>query len=98
LCQDKQDEKEFNMELKPLFEKLEQYGIFSKADYIEQAFSRNIGLFTKEEQERLSHAKIGIPGMGGVGGIHFMTMVRTGIGHFHISDFDVYEPVNVKGC
>lgn len=92
----KQDEEEFNMELKPLFEKLEQYGIFSKADYIEQAFSRNIGLFTKEEQERLSHAKIGIPGMGGVGGIHFMTMVRTGIGHFHISDFDVYEPANVN--
>ena len=92
----KQDEKEFNMELKPLFEKLEQYGIFSQADYIEQAFSRNIGLFTKEEQDRLSHAKIGIPGMGGVGGIHFITMVRTGIGYFHISDFDEYEPGNIN--
>ena len=34
--------------------------------------------------------------MGGVGGGHFMTMVRTGIGHFHISDFDAFEPANIN--
>ena len=84
------------MDLAPLFKKLEDYGIFSEKDYREQAFSRNIGLFTPKEQERIAGASIGIPGMGGVGSVHFMTMVRTGVGTFHISDFDEYEPVNVN--
>jgi molybdopterin/thiamine biosynthesis adenylyltransferase len=79
-----------------LIQKLGQYGISSRDDYISQAFSRNIGLFSREEQERLSRARVAIPGMGGVGGGHFITMVRTGIGRFHISDFDVYEPANVN--
>ncbi len=84
------------MEIEPLMEKLKEYNIFSQKDYFSQAFSRNIGLFTQEEQDRLAVAKIGIPGMGGVGGVHFITMVRTGVGNFHISDFDVYEPANVN--
>ena len=84
------------MDLAPLFEKLEAYGIFSEKEYREQAFSRNIGLFTPKEQERIAGARVGIPGMGGVGSVHFMTMVRTGVGNFHISDFDEYEPVNVN--
>lgn len=84
------------MDLAPLFAKLEDYGIFSEKEYREQAFSRNIGLFTPQEQERIARARIGIPGMGGVGSVHFMTMVRTGVGNFHIADFDVYEPVNVN--
>nr|NJM04333.1 hypothetical protein [Desulfobacula sp.] len=79
-----------------LIKKLGQYGISSQAEYISQAFSRNIGLFSREEQERLSRARVAIPGMGGVGGGHLITMVRTGIGRFHISDFDVYEPANVN--
>lgn len=84
------------MDLAPLFAKLEDYGIFSAKDYREQAFSRNIGLFTPQEQEKLAEARVGIPGMGGVGGVHLMTMVRTGVTNFHISDFDIYEPVNVN--
>ena len=84
------------MEIFPLMEKLKEYGVLSQKDYWGQAFSRNIGLFTLEEQDRLAQARIGIPGMGGVGGVHFMTMVRTGVGNFHISDFDVYEPANVN--
>lgn len=84
------------MDTAPLIEKLKQYGIFSKQEYYDQAFSRNIGLLTEKEQEKLSNAVVGIPGMGGVGGSHFMTMVRTGVGRFHISDFDVYEPANIN--
>jgi molybdopterin/thiamine biosynthesis adenylyltransferase len=34
--------------------------------------------------------------MGGVGGIHLITLVRTGVGKFHIADFDVYEPANIN--
>jgi len=84
------------MDLAPLFAKLEDYGIFSDKDYREQAFSRNIGIFSPQEQEKIAGARVGIPGMGGVGSVHLMTMVRTGVGNFHISDFDEYEPVNVN--
>lgn len=79
-----------------LIEKLKSYNIFTEEAYLKEAFSRNIGLLTEQEQEKLAKAKIAIPGMGGVGGIHFMTMVRTGVGRFNISDFDIYEPANVN--
>lgn len=84
------------MEIQFLLDKLREYNIFSSGEYNKQAFSRNIGLLTEQEQNTLSQARIAIPGMGGVGGVHLMTMVRTGIGHFHLSDFDVYEPANVN--
>lgn len=65
-------------------------------EYMNEAFSRNIGLLTKEEQERLSNSKVAIPGMGGVGGVHLISLVRSGVGKFHLADFDIFEPVNVN--
>lgn len=59
-----------------------------------QAYSRNIGWLTTEEQEILRHKRIGIAGMGGVGGVHLLTLARLGIGAFHIADFDVFDIVN----
>lgn len=59
-----------------------------------QAFSRNIGWVTAEEQELLRHKRVAIAGMGGVGGIHLLTLARLGIGAFHIADFDVFDIVN----
>lgn len=59
-----------------------------------QAFSRNIGWVTPEEQEILRHKRVAIAGMGGVGGIHLLTLTRLGIGAFHIADFDVFDIVN----
>ncbi len=79
-----------------MFEILNRYGIRNHEDYRLQAFSRNIGLLTLEEQKKLSDAKVAIPGMGGVGGVHLITLARTGIGKFHIADFDIYEPVNIN--
>ncbi|MDD4272877.1 MAG: ThiF family adenylyltransferase [Desulfobacter postgatei] len=76
--------------------KLQEYGIFSQKEYHAEAFSRNIGLLSPSEQEALAKARIAIPGMGGVGGAHLITMVRTGIGRFNLADFDVYEPANVN--
>jgi molybdopterin/thiamine biosynthesis adenylyltransferase len=75
---------------------LQALGISSAATYREAAFSRNIGLFSPGEQERLAEARVAIPGMGGVGGVHLINLVRTGIGRFHLADFDQYEPVNVN--
>jgi molybdopterin/thiamine biosynthesis adenylyltransferase len=77
-------------------DKLKRYNILDGEDYLFEAFSRNIGIFSKKEQKRLFDARIAIPGMGGVGGTHFLTMVRTGVGNFHVADFDCYEPVNIN--
>ncbi len=58
------------------------------------AFSRNLGWLTQAEQERLRHCRIAIAGMGGVGGIHLLTLVRLGVGKFNIADFDTFDQVN----
>ncbi len=80
------------MDKNTLLSRLRDFGIHTKEQYIAEAFSRNIGLLTEAEQEKLANATVAIPGMGGVGGIHLITMVRTGIGRFHIADFDTFEP------
>jgi molybdopterin/thiamine biosynthesis adenylyltransferase len=58
------------------------------------AFARNLGLVNPEEQERLRSSRVAIAGMGGVGGIHLITLARLGIGAFHIADPDDFELVN----
>lgn len=59
-----------------------------------EAFSRNIGWVTEQEQSILRHKRIAIAGMGGVGGIHLLTLARLGIGAFHLADFDEFDQVN----
>lgn len=71
-------------------------GLLSEEKFLREAFSRNIGLVTPAEQDILSRAKIAIPGMGGVGGNHLLTLVRTGFTRFHLSDFDTFEPANLN--
>jgi molybdopterin/thiamine biosynthesis adenylyltransferase len=60
----------------------------------EEAFSRNRGLVTPAEQQKLRESRVAIAGMGGVGGVHLMTLVRLGIGRFTIADPDVFELAN----
>jgi len=62
-------------------------------DYNE-AFSRNLGWVTEEEQAQLRSKRIAIAGMGGVGGSHLLTLSRLGIGAFSLSDFDSFELAN----
>ncbi|EAQ98948.1 ThiF family adenylyltransferase [Congregibacter litoralis] len=62
-------------------------------DY-EDAFSRNIGWLSLEEQQLLRNKRIAIAGMGGVGGDHAVRMARLGAGRFTISDLDVFEQAN----
>ncbi len=58
------------------------------------AFSRNLGVVSREEQERLKAAKVGVAGLGAAGGASLHTLVRIGIGSFHIADIDDYEMIN----
>lgn len=59
-----------------------------------QAFSRNIGWVTEAEQAKLKNSRVAIGGLGGVGGVHLLTLARLGVGKFNISDFDVFDLVN----
>ncbi|MHB1038348.1 MAG: ThiF family adenylyltransferase [Pirellulales bacterium] len=60
----------------------------------EEAFCRNLGLISAGEQERLRRSRVAIIGMGGVGGIHLMTLARLGIGGFSVADPDHFELAN----
>lgn len=60
----------------------------------EQAFSRNIGWVTPNEQASLRGKRVAIAGGGGVGGVHLLTLARLGVSHFHIADFDTFDIVN----
>jgi len=62
-------------------------------DYHE-AFSRNLGWVTEQEQDRLRSGRVAIAGMGGVGGFHLLTLSRLGVGAFNLADFDTFGLVN----
>lgn len=65
----------------------------SKWSYAE-AFSRNLGLISAAQQETLRRTRVAIAGLGGVGGIHLVTLARLGVGRFTIADPDVFETAN----
>lgn len=64
-------------------------------DY-QEAFSRNIGWLTREEQASLRGKRVAIAGLGGVGGVHLLTLARLGIGKFHLADFDTFDLANMN--
>jgi len=60
----------------------------------DEAFSRNVGWLTRQEQDLLRHKRVAIAGLGGVGGVHLLTLCRLGIGKFHLADFDRFDLAN----
>lgn len=62
----------------------------------DEAFSRNIGWITEWEQLKLRRKRVAIAGMGGVGGVHLLTLARLGIAAFHIADNDRFELANIN--
>jgi molybdopterin/thiamine biosynthesis adenylyltransferase len=62
----------------------------------DEAFVRNRGLISPEEQERLRHARVAIAGMGGIGGIDLVTFARLGIGRFSIADPETFAVANTN--
>ena len=65
----------------------------SRFDY-QQAFSRNLGWLTEEEQQTLRGKRVAIAGLGGVGGVYLTTLARLGVGRFNIADLDRFEVEN----
>lgn len=64
--------------------------------FFHDAFIRNIGLLTEEEQKILRESRVAIVGCGGVGGYHLLTLLRLGVGNFTIADMDTYSLVNIQ--
>jgi molybdopterin/thiamine biosynthesis adenylyltransferase len=58
------------------------------------AFSRNLGWLLESEQLRLKQTRVCIAGLGGVGGVHLLTLARLGVGAFSVADFDTYALAN----
>ena len=58
------------------------------------AFSSNSGLLSDLEMTKLNQTNVAIPGQGGVGGIHMITLARLGIGGIHVADFDHFSITN----
>ena len=78
------------------YHRIESMGFQNRYHYLEAAMGRNAGLLSAVDQERLLNARVAIPGLGGVGGIHLVTLARMGVGGFHLADFDTFEPANVN--
>ncbi len=57
----------------------------------DDAVSANRGLISSEEQRTLRGSTVAIPGLGGVGGAHLLTLTRLGVGRFAIADGDTFE-------
>lgn len=56
----------------------------------EIAFSRTLGLITRDELKALEGKTVAIAGLGGVGGSHLLTLTRLGVGGFHLAEFDTF--------
>lgn len=65
----------------------------NKFDYSE-AFKRNLGWFSKDDQQILRSKRIAIPGIGGVGGHHLHGFLRLGFEKFNLADPDSFEIQN----
>lgn len=64
--------------------------------FYKDAFDRNIGILVEEEQKKLRSSTVAVIGCGGVGGMHIMNLVRSGIGCLHIADMDDFEVANFQ--
>ncbi len=62
------------------------------------AFERNLGWLTRPEQQALRRKLVAIAGLGGVGGLHLLTLARQGIGRFHIAEFDTCVSQSIAAC
>jgi molybdopterin/thiamine biosynthesis adenylyltransferase len=62
----------------------------------DRIFSRNIGILTESEQDKLRDSTIAIAGAGGVGGLLAERLVRCGVGHLKIIDPGAFEENNLN--
>lgn len=59
-------------------------------------FDRNIGVLSRDDQEKIRNIKVAIIGCGGMGGISAQIVARTGFGGVLVADPDKFEVVNIN--
>ena len=64
--------------------------------FVKDAFSRNLGIISESEQQKLLSTRVAVAGVGGVGGLHLLTLARLGVGRFTLADPDIFEAVNIN--
>ncbi len=62
----------------------------------DEIFQRNIGIFTKEEQEKIKNLKIAVIGVGGLGGPVAESLARLGVGELRLVEPDTFEVSNLN--
>lgn len=62
----------------------------------EQAYQRNIGAFTEQEQQKVRNLKIAIAGGGGIGGSTAYILAKLGVGKIRIADPETFEASNIN--
>ncbi|WP_220184061.1 HesA/MoeB/ThiF family protein [Thermoactinomyces mirandus] len=65
-------------------------------DFYWELVRKNIGVYSKEEQQKLKESKLIIFGLGGVGGVQAILAARMGIGHVTGIDPDEFEISNMN--
>ncbi|MDD5496192.1 MAG: ThiF family adenylyltransferase [Candidatus Omnitrophica bacterium] len=64
--------------------------------FYSEMIDRNLGVISREEQERLRNTCIAVAGCGGMGGLSASQLVRLGVGHVKIADFDNFVVHNLS--
>jgi len=59
-------------------------------------YSQNTGILTPKQQVDIHNSNIMIIGLGGLGGALTNNLVRLGVEHITLVDFDVYSPSNLN--
>ncbi|MFC1576279.1 ThiF family adenylyltransferase [Candidatus Omnitrophota bacterium] len=67
-----------------------------KSKFYSEMVSRNIGVVSSGEQEKLRKSCVAVAGCGGMGGVSAEQLVRMGVGHIKIADFDNFEVHNLS--
>ncbi len=66
-----------------------------------EIFSRNLGIISEEEQEKLRQSTVAIAGVGADGGLLAERLIRAGVGSLRLADPDIFDVSNLNrqyGC
>ena len=61
-----------------------------------QRVGRNIGILSKQEQQKLKKSTVAIAGIGGVGGLPAERLARSGIGCLKLADPEVFTDTDIN--
>ncbi len=61
-----------------------------------EIFSRTEALLGKEAMKKLNSARVALFGLGGVGSAAFEALLRSGVGHIEVFDYDTVSPTNLN--